>query len=94
MAAAVLDLAVLLFEYLNVLVAFIALVLAAKWNKTEFFAGLFFLLIYTVLDAIELSLITVFDVSMVNASQFGFILLAIIAFILAMRPASLVKKPA
>jgi hypothetical protein len=94
MASAVVDIAVILFEYLNVLVAFIALVLALKWKKTEFFAGLFFLLIYTVLDAIELSLITVFDVSMVNASQFGFILIAIIAFILGMRPASAIKKPA
>ena len=93
MASAVLDLVVLLFEYISVIVACMALALAIKWKKTEFFAGLFFLLLYTVLDAIELSLITVFDVSMVNASQFGFILIAILAFILGMRPAEVIKKP-
>ncbi|MFA4876646.1 MAG: hypothetical protein WC586_04480 [Methanoregula sp.] len=93
MASAVLDLVVLLFEYLNVIVALMALGFAIKWKKMEFFAGLFFLLLYTGLDAIELSLITIFDVSMINASQFGFILLAIIGFILGMRPTGTITKP-
>jgi len=82
------ELALVLFEYLNVLVAFCAVVLAVQWKKTEFFAGLFFLLLYTIIDAIEISLSAIFDVSMINASQFGFILLAIIGLILGMRPAT------
>lgn len=82
------ELALILFEYLNVLVAFIAVILAVQWKKTGYFAGLFFLLLYTIIDAIELSLAAIFDVSMINASQFGFVLLAIIGFILGMRPAA------
>jgi hypothetical protein len=79
-------LALVLFEYLNVLVAFCAVVLAVQWKKNEFFAGLFFLLLYTIIDAIELSLAAIFDVTMIDASQFGFVLLAIVGFILGMRP--------
>lgn len=87
-------LALMLFEYLNVLVAFAALVLAVQWKKNEFFAGLFFLLLYTIMDAIELSLSALFDVSMINASQFGFVLLALIGFILGMRPQAGIQQPA
>ena len=87
-------LALMLFEYLNVLVAFAALVLAVQWKKNEFFAGLFFLLLYTIMDAIELSLSALFDVSMINASQYGFILLALAAFILSMRPGGILARPA
>lgn len=86
MAVTIPALALVLFEYLNVLVAFCALILAVQWKRTGFFAGLFFLLLYTIIDAIELSLAAVFDVTMINASQFGFVLLAIIGFILGMRP--------
>ncbi|HII99868.1 MAG TPA: hypothetical protein HA272_11595 [Methanoregula sp.] len=86
------ELALVLFEYLNVLVAFCAIVLAVQWKRTEFFAGLFFLLLYTIIDAVELSLAALFDVSMINASQFGFILLALTGFILGMRPAAGISK--
>jgi hypothetical protein len=81
------SLALMLFEYLNVLVALGAVALAIKWQKMEFVPGLFFLLLYTIIDAIELSLDAIFDVSLINASQFGFILLALACFILGMRPA-------
>lgn len=86
------ELALVLFEYLNVLVAFCAIVLAVQWKRTEFFFWLFFLLLYTLIDAVELSLAALFDVSMINASQFGFILLSIIGFILGMRPAAMMRK--
>ena len=88
------DIALILFEFLNVLVAFSALILAAQWKKSEFFAGLFFLLLYTIINALELSLSAVFHVSLINAAQFGFILLALIGFILGMRPALVIQKPA
>ena len=94
MSDMVLPLALALFEYVNVLVALFAVSLAIKWQKTEFFAGLLLLLLYTIIDAIELSLSAIFDVSLINASQFGFILLALVGFIVGMRPAELVTKPA
>ena len=87
-------LALVLFEYINVLVAFAAVVLAVQWKKNEFFFGLFFLLLYTILDAIELTLVALFDVSLINASQFGFVLLALIGFIIGMRPAAPVRRRA
>lgn len=93
MAITIPDIALILFEYLNVLVAFCAIVLAVQWKKTEFFAGLFFLLLYTIIDAVELSLAAVFDVSMINASQFGFVMLALIGFILGMRPLKGIQRP-
>ncbi|MDD4138058.1 MAG: hypothetical protein PHT99_09250 [Methanoregula sp.] len=86
-------LALMLFEYLNVLVALGAVALAIKWQKMEFVPGLLFLLLYTVIDAIELSLDALFGISMINASQFGFILLALICFILGMRPALTIQRP-
>ena len=76
------------------LVAFGALVLAVQWKKSEFFAGLFFLLLYTIINALELSLSAVFHVSLINTAQYGFILLALIGFILGMRPALVIRKPA
>ena len=87
------SLALVLFEYLNVLVALFAIGLAVKWQKMELFAGLFFLLLYTVIDAIELSLSAIFEVSLINASQYGFVLLALVAFILGMRPAGTITRP-
>jgi hypothetical protein len=84
----------MLFEYLNVLVAIFAVALAIKWQKMEFVPGLFFLLLYTVMDAIELSLAAIFDVSVINASQFGFVLLALACFILGMRPAEPIVRKA
>lgn len=90
----VLPLALALFEYVNVLVALFAVFLAIKWQKTEFIAGLLLLLLYTVIDAIELTLSAILDVNLINASQFGFILLALVAFIAGMRPAEPIMKPA
>ena len=88
----ILPLALALLEYVNVLVALCALALAVKWQRMDFFPGLFFLLLYTIIDAIELTLAVLFDVTMINASQFGFILLALAGFILGMRPADHFRK--
>jgi len=93
MSDMLLPLVLALFEYVNVLVALSAVALAVKWQKMEFLPGLFFLLLYTIIDAIELSLAAILDVSMINASQFGFVLLALAAFILGMRPARAIDRP-
>jgi hypothetical protein len=87
------DLVVLIFETISVIVAVSAVMLAIKWNKTEFLAGLFFLLLWTVLNALDITLSTIFDIQLINASQFGFVLLALISFILGMRPATVIKAP-
>ena len=89
-----LDIGIFFFEYLKVLVAFLAVVLAVRWKKTEFLAGLFFLLLWCVLDAVYVTFLTFTTASFVNASEFGFILLAIISFILGMRPAREIPFPA
>ena len=87
------DLALVLFGYLNVLAAYCAIILAVSWKKPAFFAGLFFLLLYTIIDTIELTLMTLPDVTIINASQFGFVLLALIGFIPGMQPAAVSKNP-
>ena len=58
--------------------------LAIKWKKTEFLAGLFFLLLYTILDAMNIFFADILQKPFVDASQFGFIMLALISFIIGM----------
>jgi hypothetical protein len=87
------DLVVFFFECISVIVAVSAVAFAITWKKNDFLAGLFFLLLWTVLNAVDIILSTVLDVQLINASQFGFILLALISFILGMRPATTIKAP-
>lgn len=93
MASVPVDIGVLLFEYLRLIVAFAAVVLAIKWKRPEFLAGLFFLLLWSVLDAVYITFTVVLDRSIMDFSQFGFILLALISFIIGMRPAKTVIAP-
>lgn len=92
-ASLVVDLGVFFFEYCRVIVAFIAVVLAVKWKRNEFLAGLFFLLIWSFLDAVYVTFSIVLDESFINVSQFGFILLALVCFIVGMRPAKALETP-
>ena len=78
------DVGILLYEYLKIIVACAAVILAIRWKKNEFLAGLFFLLLYTILDAMNVFFSTVLQKSFVDASQFGFIMLALISFIIGM----------
>ena len=94
MTSLTLDLGIFFFEYLKVLVAFIAVVLAIRWKRTEFIAGLFFLLLWCILDAVYVMFLTFAIAPIVNASEFGFVLLAVISFILGMRPAKEIPPPA
>jgi hypothetical protein len=91
MTVSAVDMGVFFYEYLQVLVAFAAVVLAAKWKRSEFVPGLFFLLLYTIVDAVDVFLFTITDAVYIDFSQFGFVLLALIAFILAMKPADTAK---
>jgi hypothetical protein len=76
----------ILYGILQVLVAFIAVVLALKWKKFEFLAGLFFLLLYAIIEVIDVFLSTMMQNVVVDIAQYGFILLAIIFFIIGMHP--------
>lgn len=93
MASLVVDLGVFLFEYIRVMVAFAAVVLAVRWRRNEFLAGLLFLLLWSILDAIDVTLATLMNEQVLNASQFGFILLALVSFILGMQPAATSAAP-
>jgi hypothetical protein len=86
------DAGILLYEYLKIIVAFIAVALAITWKKTEFLAGLFFLLLYTIFDAMNILFSTILQKSFLDVSQFGFIMLALIFFIIGMWQ-SVKKKP-
>jgi len=77
---------ILLYEIIQVTVAFIAVVLALRWEKLEFLAGLIFLLIYAVLEMVDIFLFSIAQGISLDVAQFGFILLAIIFFIIGMSP--------
>jgi len=93
MASPGVDIVVFFFESISVIVAFSAVALAVTWKKNEFLAGLFFLLLWSILNAVDITLSTVLDIQLINASQFGFILLALVSFIIGMRPATTIKTP-
>jgi len=91
MSSAAVDIGIFLYEYVKVIVAVIAVVLAVRWKKTEFLAGLFFLLLYTIFDAMNLFLADILQKPFIDVSQFGFILVAIIFFIIGMWQSAKVK---
>jgi hypothetical protein len=78
------DVGIFLYEYLKIIVAVIAVVLAITWKKTEFLPGLFFLLLYTLFDAMTIFLSAIMQKSVIDISQFGFIMLALLSFIIGM----------
>jgi hypothetical protein len=86
MASALVDSGIMLYELVQVLVAFIAIVLAVKWKKYEFLAGLSFLTLYAIVEMIDAFVFTVAHIVFLDVAQFGFILLAIVFFIIGMHP--------
>jgi hypothetical protein len=86
MVSAVVESGIMLYELVQLLVAFIALVLAVKWKKYEFLIGLSFLGLYAIVETIDVFLFTIEHVMFLDIAQFGFILLAIIFFIVGMHP--------
>lgn len=77
---------ILLYGIIQFIVALIAVFLAVKWNKYEFLPGLFFILLYAIIEVIDLFFLTVVNSNFIDVAQFGFILLAIIFFIMGMHP--------
>jgi hypothetical protein len=86
MIPALIESGVIIYETVQLIVACIAVVLAIKWKKTEFLAGLAFLLIYALIDLIDAYYFIIMQGMYVDVAQFGFILLAIILFIVGMHP--------
>jgi hypothetical protein len=75
-----------LYGIIQFITALIAIFLAFKWNKFEFLPGLSFLFLYAVVDLIDLLSVTFESGMFIDFAQFGFILLAIIFFIIGMHP--------
>jgi hypothetical protein len=86
MALSVLNWGFLLYEMIQVVVAFIAVMLAIRWKKHDFLPGLSLLLLYAVLDAIDVFIFSIISGVYLDVAQFGIILLAIIFFIIGMNP--------
>lgn len=86
MISALLESGIIFYGFLQVLVAVIAAVLAVKWEKYEFLAGLSFLLLYAIVEMIDMFFFTIVHVAYLDVAQFGFILVAIIFFIIGMHP--------
>jgi hypothetical protein len=86
MISALLESGIILYGIFQVLVAFIAIVLAVKWTKYEFLAGLSFLFLYAIVEMIDTFFFTIVHMVYLDVAQFGFILLAIIFFIIGMHP--------
>jgi hypothetical protein len=86
MISALLESGIILYGLIQVLVAFIAVILTVKWEKYEFLAGLFFLLLYSIVEIIDVFYFTVRNEVYFDVAQYGFILLAIIFFIIGMHP--------
>ena len=77
----------MLYGLIQLVIAFIAVFFAIKWDKYEFLPGLAFLLLYTIIEAIDLFFFTIENSIFIDVAQFGFVLLAIIFFIIGMHPA-------
>jgi hypothetical protein len=76
----------ILYGIIQVIVAFIALLLAVKWNKFEFLAGMICLFLYAIIEVINTFFFAIMQGIYIDFAQFGFILLAIIFFIIGMHP--------
>jgi hypothetical protein len=77
---------IILYGIIQLIAALIAVFLAVKWNKFEFLAGLSFLLLYAIANMIDVFFFTFVHGMFLDVAQFGFILLAIIFFIIGMHP--------
>lgn len=86
MISALLETGIIFYGFFQVLIAFIAVILAVEWKKFEFLAGLSFLLLYSVVELVDMFFFTIVHDVYLDVAQFGFILLAIIFFMIGMHP--------
>jgi len=77
---------IILYGIIQLIAALIAVVLAVKWHKFEFLPGLSFLLLYAIVNIIDVFFFTIVHGVFLDVAQFGFILGAIIFFIVGMHP--------
>jgi hypothetical protein len=93
MTSFALSIGVFLVIIVRICIAIIAIALAVYWDRPEFIGGLFFLFLWTIFSAMYLVWSVVIDVAIFDFSQFGFILMALIAFIIGMRPKQVQPGP-
>jgi len=86
MISALVQSGIFIYGFFQVIIACTAVVLSVKWKKYEFLAGLTFLLIYAIVDLVETFVFTSEYGLFFDVAQFGFILLAIVFFIIGMHP--------
>jgi hypothetical protein len=86
MISALLQSGLLIYGVFQITIAFTAVILSVKWNKFEFLAGLSFLLIYSIVHLLDTVIFTIVFGVFLDVAQFGFILLAIVFFIIGMHP--------
>ncbi len=86
MISALLQSGLMIYGFFQVTIAFTAVLLSVKWNKYEFLAGLSFLLIYSIIYLVDMFFFTIVYGIFLDVAQFGFILLAIVFFIIGMHP--------
>jgi hypothetical protein len=77
----------ILYGLIQLIAAFIAVIFAVKWNRYEFLPGLAFLFLYAIIEVVDLFFFAIVNSIFIDVAQFGFILLAIIFFIIGMHPA-------
>ncbi len=76
----------ILYGIIQVIIACLAVILAVKWNKFEFLAGLICLLLYAIIEVVTTFIFTINQGLYIDIAQFGFIMLAIVFFIIGMHP--------
>jgi len=86
MLPALFESGMILYGVIQVMVAFIAVILAVKWEKFEFLAGLLCLLLYAIIEVVTTFFFTINQGLYIDIAQFGFIMLAIVFFIIGMHP--------
>ena len=86
MISALAESGMIVYGIIQVIVALIAVILALKWKKFDFLIGLFFLLLYAIIEVIDVFFFTITQGVFIDIAQYGFILLAIIFFIIGMHP--------
>ena len=64
----------ILYGIIQVIVAVVAVILAMKWNKFEFLAGLICLLLYAIIEVITTFFFTIMQAVYIDVAQFGFYL--------------------
>jgi hypothetical protein len=86
MIPALLESGMILYGIIQVMIASIAVILAVKWNKFEFLAGMICLLLYAIIEVVTTFIFTIKQGLYIDFAQFGFIMLAIVFFIIGMHP--------